>query len=58
MRCREKKYTLDGWYRGKHEDRQRRRRSTCGRRFWTNLGFEYRQVPCPYTTPALMVWWG
>ena len=56
MRCREKKYTLDGWYRSKHEDRQRCRYSACGRRFWSNLGFEYRQVPRPYITPALMVW--
>ena len=54
--CKEKKYALDGWYRGKHEGRQRYRRSTCGRWFWGNLGFEYRQVPRPYITLALMAW--
>ena len=31
--CKEKKYTRDGWYCGKHEKRQRYRCSICGRRF-------------------------
>lgn len=31
--CKEKKYIRDGWYRGKHEKRQRYRCSICGQRF-------------------------
>lgn len=52
--CKEKKYVRDGWYRGKHEERQRYRCITCGRRFQDNLRFEYRQVQRLYITLALM----
>ena len=54
--CKKAKYASHGWYRGKHEDRQIYKCSICGRRFRDNLGFEYRHVPRPYITLALMVW--
>ena len=54
-KCKESKFARDGWYRGRHEKRQRYRCSICGRRFRDNLGFEYRQVPRLYITLALML---
>ena len=53
--CWAKKYSRDGWYRGKHEKRQRYRCTICKRRFRDNLGFEYRQVPRLYITLAPML---
>ena len=51
--CGAKKYARDGWYHGKHG--KRHKCTVCKRRFGNNPGFEYRQVPRPYITPAPML---